>query len=194
MAIEHPGSQVHRPAIDVDRLAELGRQLLQTLGEDLGRDGLRDTPQRWAKWWQEFLEYQPGNVDVTFETVTTDQMVVVSGIRVWSLCEHHLLPFWCDVNIGYIARDQVLGLSKFARVAHMCAHNLQLQERLVDEIANEVAALVGSPDVAVLAKGVHLCMVMRGIRTEATMTTSVMRGVFFDKPEARAEFLRLIAL
>lgn len=200
MAIECSDTQVHRPTvklfgtIDVDRLEELGRLLLQTLGQDLTREGLRDTPKRWARWWQEFLEYQPGNVDVTFESVTTDQMVVVSGIRAWSLCEHHLLPFWVDVSIGYIARDRVLGLSKFARIAQQCAHALQIQERLVDDIANEVSEFVSSPDVAVLAKGTHLCMIMRGIKTPATMTTSVMRGVFFDLPEARAEFLRLIAL
>jgi GTP cyclohydrolase IA len=110
---------------------------------------------------------------------------------VFSLCEHHLLPFWCDVSIGYVARDKVLGLSKFARVAHQFAHRLQVQERLTHQVADEVERLAGSGDVAVLARGNHLCMAMRGIRSPATMTTSVMRGVFRETPSAREEFLRL---
>jgi GTP cyclohydrolase I len=165
--------------------------LLVFIGENPDRAGLEDTPRRFANYWREFINYEPGTIDTAFEVVTTDQMITVSGIRVWSLCEHHLLPFWCDVAIGYIATDKVLGLSKFARIAHKHAHRLQVQERLVDDIANEITALTGSNDVAVVGKGVHTCMVMRGIKTDGVMTSSVMRGIFRERPEARAEFMGL---
>lgn len=177
--------------MDHAALLRIGRELLVALGEDPGRDGLADTPRRFADLWREFVEYDPGRVGTTFEAAGADQMVVVSGIRVWSLCEHHLLPFWCDLAVGYVAAGRVLGLSKFARIAHRHAHRLQVQERLTQEVAESVAALTGSPDVAVRARGEHLCMAMRGIRTPALMTSSVMRGVFRDRPEARAEFLQL---
>jgi len=166
--------------------------IIKEIGEDITREGLRDTPNRVARFWQEFIEYDPGNIDTTFETVTTDQMVIITGIRAWSLCEHHLLPFWCDISIGYIAGDKVLGLSKFARIAHQCAHRLQIQERLVHQIADEVSRLTKSDDVAVLGSGVHLCMTMRGIKTRAVMKTSVTRGVFRDDPDTRREFLSLV--
>lgn len=165
--------------------------LLEAIGEDPGRDGLKETPDRVARYWAEFMDYEPGKVNTTFESATVDQMVVISGLRVFSLCEHHLLPFWCDVTIGYITGKQVLGLSKFARVAHKFAHRLQLQEKLVHEIATDLIELTGSPDVAVLATGVHTCMVMRGIKTDGVMTTSVMRGNFRESAQTRMEFLTL---
>lgn len=177
--------------VDYDRLLVLGRDLLVALGEDPDREGLQETPRRWASMWREFVDYAPGKVDTVFESVQADQVVVVSGMRVWSFCEHHLLPFWCDVSIGYLPADHVLGLSKFARIAHHYAHRLQVQERLVSQIADDVVRLTGSPDVAVVARGEHLCMTMRGVRTPARMTSSVMYGVFRDSPSARAEFLAL---
>jgi GTP cyclohydrolase I len=112
-------------------------------------------------------------------------------MRVWSYCEHHLVPFWCDLTTAYIARDRVLGLSKFARVAHKHAHRLQLQERLVHGMADELVKLTGSDDVAVLGRGEHLCMTARGIRTPAVMTSSALRGLFRTDPAARTELLRL---
>ena len=178
--------------VDWDRIAYLTRELLLAIGEDSEREGLQGTPGRVAGFWKKFIEYEPGNLDATFEAVTTDQMVVVSGMRVWSLCEHHLLPFWCDISIGYIAQDKVLGLSKFARVAHKHAHKLQIQERLVHEIADEIEALTGSQSIAVHARGHHTCMIMRGIRTDGTMMTSVMRGAFRQDATARSEFLSLV--
>jgi GTP cyclohydrolase I len=103
------------------------------------------------------------------------------------------LPFWCDVSVGYITGERVLGLSKFARIAHQFAHRLQLQERLGHQIADEISRITGTNDVAVVLKGEHLCMVSRGIRTPGMMTSSVMRGVFRAESEARMEFLRLIS-
>lgn len=177
--------------VDFDKLQDLGRQLLVAIGENPEEDRIKDTPKRWAKWWREFIEHDPGTVDTAFNQTTDDQMVVVSGMRVWSLCEHHLLPFWCDVSIAYIPSGKVLGLSKFGRIARAVGSQLQIQERLVREIAEAVKTYSGSKDVAVLAQGEHLCMTMRGVRTPSIMTSSVMEGVFRDKPAARAEFLSI---
>jgi len=180
-----------KKAIDLERVADLTRQLLIEIGEDSNREGLQGTPDRVARWWKEFIEYEPGNMETTFESVTANQMIVVSGMRIWSLCEHHLLPFWADITIGYIPNGKVLGLSKFARIAHKFAHRPQIQERLVEQIANEVISITGSQDVAVLASGVHLCMLMRGIRTPGIMTSSAIRGGFMSNPAVRQEFFNL---
>lgn len=182
-------------AVDIDRLRQIGHELLTALGEDPSRDGLVGTPDRFARAWAEFMDYAPGTTDTAFEMLSSgsiDQMVVIRGMRVWSFCEHHLLPFWCDVSIGYIPKQKVLGLSKFARIAHQAAHRLQLQERLVAQIADTVAELSDTRDVAVVAKGVHTCMVMRGIKTDGSMVTSVTYGLFREDPRARDEFMRFV--
>lgn len=178
--------------VDYPKLLELGRELLIAIGEDPDREGLLDTPRRWADSWREFVEYDPGKTETTFSSASMDQMVCVSGMRVWSLCEHHLLPFYCDVAIGYMAEGKVLGLSKFARIAHQFAHQLQLQERLGQQIADEVSRITGTNDVAVVLKGRHLCMESRGIQTPGVMSSSVMRGAFREEFETRMEFLRMI--
>ena len=178
--------------VDYPRLLELGRELLLAIGEDPDREGLLDTPRRWADSWREFIEYDPGMIETTFSSVDAGQLVCVSGLRVSSLCEHHLLPFWCDVAIAYIPDEKVLGLSKFARIAHQFAHQLQLQERLGQQIADEVSRITGTENVAVVLKGEHLCMTVRGIRTPGQMSSSVMRGVFRAESEMRMEFLRMI--
>lgn len=151
-----------------------------------------DTPNRYAKWWEEFINYDPGSIDTTFPVEHVDQMVVVSGIGTWSLCAHHLLPFSATVAVGYIATDHVLGLSKFARIAHAAAHRPTSQEQLCADIADAIEKVTGTPDVAVTASGLHLCMAMRGIRTPATMTTSVTRGQFREDDKARAEWFALL--
>ena len=166
-------------------------ELLDQLGQP-HREGLEDTPVRVARFWKEFLDYDPGKIDVTFESASIDQLIVVTGVRVYSLCEHHLLPITCDVSIGYISGPRVLGLSKLARIAHKHAHKLQLQERMTQQIADEVSTAAGVEDVAVLIKGVHMCMVMRGIKTAGKMITSEMRGRFRDPGRARMEFLQLV--
>jgi GTP cyclohydrolase IA len=180
-------------AADFDRIPGLIRDLLVAIGEDPDRDGLADTPDRVARWWREFVDHDPGTTDTTFAVEHVDQLVVVSGLRVWSLCEHHLLPFWADVTVGYLADARVLGLSKFARIAHDHAHRLQVQERLVAGVADDVEKIAGTPSVAVVATGEHLCMTMRGVRTVGTMTTSVIRGNIRDSDALRDEWLRLSA-
>lgn len=178
--------------VDYPRLLALGRELLLAIGEDPDREGLRETPRRWADAWREFIEYDPGTTETTFASVASDQLVCVSGIRVASLCEHHLLPFWCNVSIGYIPNAKVLGLSKFARIAQQFAHRLQLQERLGEQIADEISRITGTQNVAVVLKGKHYCMTARGIRMPGRMTLSVMRGVFRTESQNRMEFLRLV--
>jgi len=178
--------------VDYPRLLALGRELLLAIGEDPEREGLRETPRRWADAWREFIEYDPGTTETTFSSVASDQLVCVSGMRVSSLCEHHLLPFWCDVSIGYIPNEKVLGLSKFARIAQQFAHRLQLQERLGQQIADEITRITGTQNVAVVLKGEHYCMTARGIRMPGRMTSSVLRGVFRTESQTRMEFLRLI--
>lgn len=193
LATEPTDSQVHRHRIiDEDTLEEVCLDLLSAIGEDLDRPELKGTPTRFARWWKEFIEYQDDNTDTVFETTQTDQMVVVSGIRIWSLCEHHLLPFFCDVSIGYITKGKVLGLSKFGRIAQLYAHRLQVQERLVEQIAKHVRKATETESVAVIASGEHLCMTMRGIKTPAKMISSSLHGNFRDEPETRAEFMRLV--
>lgn len=174
-----------------DPLVGLARQLLKEIGEDPDRDGLRDTPARFARWWREFIDYEPGSVETVFESIATEQLVVVSDIRVWSLCEHHLLPFHCAVTIAYRPADRLLGLSKFARIAHRHAHRLQVQERLVAAIAGDIALISGADDVAVIAKGEHLCMTMRGIKAPAQMTSTAYRGAFAGDAGLRAELFHL---
>ncbi|MER7371203.1 GTP cyclohydrolase I [Streptomyces lanatus] len=173
-----------------DPLESIARQLLVEIGEDPDREGLRETPARYARWWREFTRYEPGSVDTLFETTASGNLVAVSGISVWSLCEHHLLPFSCRVTIGYLPQEKMLGLSKFARIAHQHAHKLQSQEQLSQQIADDVERLTGSGDVAVIGRGEHLCMAMRGIRTPATMTTAVWRGALKDSA-LRGELIAL---
>lgn len=173
------------------RLVGAVRTILEAIGEDPDREGLAGTPDRVARWWMEFVGFDPGNTDTTFEAVHTDQVVAVTGVRVYSVCEHHLLPFWVDLTMAYIAADRVIGLSKFGRIAHGHAHRPQIQERLVTEVADDIARLAGTDDVAVIGAGEHLCMTMRGIRTPHRMKSSVMRGRFREFGPARAEVMSL---
>ncbi|XVS60920.1 GTP cyclohydrolase I [Actinosynnema sp. CA-299493] len=175
-----------------DPLEDLARKLLVEIGEDPDRDGLKETPARFARWWREFSGYDAGDADARFPIVSQGQIVMVSDIAVWSLCEHHLLPFSCTLTIAYKPDGDVLGLSKFARIAHRHAHRLQVQERLVCDIADEVVSATGSADVAVIGRGEHLCMSMRGVRTPALMTSSVFRGAFEDYGPARQELIATI--
>lgn len=184
--------------VDQDRVADLYRQLLTALGEDPDRDGLKDTPQRVARWWAEFLEHDAGCTDTTFthETVRagSDELVIVSGIVVHSLCEHHLQTMELTVTAGYRPCGQVLGLSKIARIARAHGHRLQLQERLMNGIAEDLLKTSGSPDVAVAVTGSHACMSARGVRAVGAMTTTIsVHGDFAPGGTLSRLFLDLAA-
>src|SRR5258707_12831861 len=144
-------AQVERQPKQVDypRLLALGRELLIAIGEDPDREGLQETPRRWADFWREFIEYDPGTTEKTFSSVVADQMVCGSGLRVSSLCEHHLLPFGSDVSIGYIPDEKVLGLSKFPRIAHQYAHRLQLHERIGQQKVEDISTFTDQQNRAV---------------------------------------------
>jgi len=191
MASVNPGPQAGQPAVDFNKLKEIGYDLLVAIGENPEREGLAETPERFAKTWREFIEYDPGKLSTRFEAVQVDQMVTVTGIKVWSLCEHHLVPFSCHITASYITKDKVVGLSKIARVCQQAAHRLQLQERLVSQVADTLQDITGSESVGVIGEGVHLCMVMRGVKQDAKAVTSVMRGLFMHSQAARAELLAL---
>ena len=185
----------HTRPVDRPRIEAAVREILDAIGEDLNRDGLRGTPERVAKWWSEFIDYDPGKTATSFEVANDNgSIVIVSGMKVWSLCEHHLLPFWCEVSIAYRPTDRALGLSKFGRLAHKHAHKLQIQERLCNDLAAEIVEATGTADVAVITRGEHLCMTCRGVRTPAMMTTTSFGGLFADDASARSEFLALAGI
>ena len=178
--------------VDYQKLLEIGRDLLIAIGEDPEREGIKETPRRFASYWREFIEHESGNIEVDFALSDTGQMVVVSGIKVWSLCEHHLLPFWCDISIGYIPGKRLLGLSKFARIANQFAHRPQIQERLVFEIAGEISRATNTEDVIVMGTGEHLCMKMRGVKSSGAMTTVSARGQLGTNANLRSEFMQIV--
>lgn len=174
------------------KLEQLTRSLLITIGEDPEREGLRETPRRVARLWREFLGRREGNVDVTFEHAGRSQLVSVCGIRVWSMCEHHLLPFSCDLLIGYVAGSRIIGLSKIVRIARRHAGRLQVQERMVTGIADDLQRVTRVADIAVVGRGAHTCMLMRGVEMPVSVLVVEMRGRFGDDSEIREEFLGLV--
>ncbi|MEV7872597.1 GTP cyclohydrolase I [Streptomyces sp. NPDC088124] len=182
------------PAIDTDRVADLIAQLLVELGEDPARDGLRGTPGRVAAWWKAFLSADGAAVDTCFtESRLSGQLVVVGGMNVWSLCiEHHMLPMSLQVTAGYVPEGEVLGLSKFARIAQRFGGRLQVQERFTRQVFDYLTGVIGRGDVAVHVRGTHLCMSMRGVRMDAALTTTLQAGGRFESdPVLSQQFLTL---
>jgi len=182
---------------DLEAMSRLARSWLEQIGEDPAREGLADTPGRVARAWA-FLTrgYQQSLDEVTGGAVFEaegSEMVVVKGIEFYSMCEHHLLPFFGQVHIGYIPGGKILGLSKFARLVDMYARRLQLQERLATQIADALVRVLEPRGVGVVVEGAHLCMMMRGVEKQhSTTVTSAMRGVFQQDLKTREEFLALV--
>ncbi len=182
-----------------DALADMEqhyRGILASLGEDPDREGLLETPRRAAKAMAFFTKGYEDSVSNAVSsgifTEITDEMVVVRDIEMFSLCEHHLVPFLGRVHIGYLPQGQVLGLSKLARIVEIYSRRLQLQERMTREIAMAVVEAVKPAGVGVVVEACHMCMVMRGVQKINSKTvTSCMLGVFRDDPKTRNEFLTL---
>jgi len=181
--------------MDKARVAELIRSLLVEIGEDPGREGLRDTPERVAR----ALEFIYGGYGKdpreewrTFES-EANNMIIARDIELYSMCEHHMLPFFGRCHIGYIAQKRVIGVSKLARIVDCYARRLQIQERLTAQIARALMEAVDAEGVGVVIEARHLCMMMRGVEKQnSVMTTSSVLGSFHDEGTTRAEFLRLI--
>ncbi len=180
------------------RVEELIRELLTEIGEDPGREGLLKTPARVARSW-EFLTsgYQSDPEEIIngaiFESLSNN-MIISRDIEIYSLCEHHMLPFFGRCHIGYIAEKKVLGLSKLARIVDLYARRLQIQERLTAQIARSIMDATQAEGVGVVIECRHLCSMMRGVEKQnSVMTTSSVLGSFHDDEPTRAEFLTLIS-
>ncbi len=178
-------------------MEELFSKMITEVGEDVTREGLVDTPMRAAKAFK-FLN---NGYDKTLEEVIngaifeadTEDMVIVKDVELYSLCEHHLLPFIGKCHIAYIPDGKVLGLSKLARIVDMYARRMQIQEKLTKQIADAVELSIGAKGVGVVVEAKHLCMMMRGVEKQnSVMTTSVMTGIFREDRSTRMEFLNLI--
>ena len=178
-------------------LAKHYSNILTELGEDISRDGLLDTPKRAAKAMK-FLThgYQQSLDDVVNNAIfesDNDQMVIVKDIELYSLCEHHLLPFIGKCHVAYLPTGKVIGLSKIARIVDMFARRLQIQENMTKQIAEAVMEVTGASGVGVFIEAKHMCMMMRGVEKQnSVMKTSAMLGVFRTSQTTRNEFLSLI--
>jgi len=179
------------------RVSELVRELLIEIGEDPDRAGLKRTPLRVARAMA-FLTrgYRTDPKELVGGAVFeshANNMIIARDIEVYSLCEHHMLPFYGRCHIGYIARDKVLGVSKLARLVDVYARRLQIQERLTAQIAGEIMSTIDAQGVGVVIECRHLCMMMRGVEKQnSVMTTSSVLGCFHADPATRMEFLNLI--
>jgi GTP cyclohydrolase I len=180
----------------LDALAEASRRMLGMLGEDPDRDGLRRTPRRVAEslaWLTRGTHLDAADAvgDATFD-VAHDQMVLVRDVEFYSLCEHHMLPFYGRAHVAYVPDGRVVGLSKIPRVVEVFARRLQVQERLGEQVADALETLLRPRGVGVVLEAQHLCMMMRGVEKQNSRTvTSALRGVFRDDARTREEFLRL---
>ena len=180
-------------------LEELFTNLIKNLGEDPSREGLVKTPLRAAKAMKFLTSGYHQDIDeilnqAIFEE-NYDEMVIVKDIEFYSLCEHHILPFWGRCHVGYLPRNRIVGLSKIPRIVDMFSRRLQVQERLTREIAEALETALDPRGVAVVIEGQHLCMMARGVQKQAPkMATNVMLGTFREDSSTRAEFLRCIQI
>lgn len=171
-------------------------RIFQYLNEDPNREGLIKTPDRVVKSWKEIYSgynADPKEVFTHFDKGTYDQIVILKDIEMYSMCEHHMLPFIGRTHIAYIPTDKIIGVSKLARLLEIYARRLQIQERIGEQVTEAIMKNLNAQGAACIIKAKHLCMQMRGVsKQHSTMVTSSLKGVFMDKPEARAELMGLI--
>jgi len=192
-----------RRADDFDEVGEtslepLVAQLITALGEDVAREGMAKTPERVERSLRILTSgYRQDPREVingALFKAESSEMVVLTGIEFYSLCEHHMLPFFGTAAIGYVPGDKILGLSKFARVIDVFARRMQVQERMTAQIADALDEILEPRGVAVVTRASHLCMMMRGVEKQGSMTvTSAMRGIFREDARTRQEFMQAIA-
>ncbi|MFC3908900.1 GTP cyclohydrolase I FolE [Legionella dresdenensis] len=176
---------------------KLYKQIIEKIGENPAREGLQDTPERAANAMRYLMKGYTENLDDIINGALFDsemkEMVIVKDIEMYSMCEHHLLPFLGKCHVGYIPNGKVLGLSKIARIVDYYARRLQIQERLTSEIADCISSITNAQGVAVVIEAKHLCMMMRGVEKQnSAMVTSVTLGTIRDNPAIKDEFLKLI--
>jgi len=179
------------------RRREIVKDLLQSIGEDPAREGLQRTPERVAKSFEELTQGTEQRLeDVVGQGVFNEdcsEMVIVKDIEFYSLCEHHLLPFYGKVHVAYIPDGRIIGLSKIPRIVDMFARRLQVQERMTSQIAEAIQEVLQPKGVGVVADAAHLCMMMRGVQKQNSSTmTSCLLGGFRSDPRTRSEFLDLV--
>lgn len=196
---DEQGSAAGAPALAAATTPQLVAELLVRLGEDPGRDGLKRTPERVESsltWLTRGMTMTPEEAIGTalFEE-DHDNMVIVKDIEMYSLCEHHMLPFFGKVHVAYIPNGRIVGLSKIPRVVDVYARRLQVQERLTEQIATALWDVLKPQGVGVIVEAYHLCMMMRGVQKQNSKTlTSAMKGVFLEDLKTREEFLRLCSM
>ena len=162
--------------------------LLKAIGEDPEREGLKETPRRVAKMYRELLLY-PKFEYTSFES-KYDDLVMVKNIEFCSMCEHHLLPFYGVVHVSYIPNKRIIGLSKIARIVEKHSRKLQVQERMTEDIVNELEEILGTKNIAVFVEAKHMCMISRGVKKELTSTiTTKLNGIFKDEKKSDFYFL-----
>ena len=181
-----------RPAME-----EYYKKLIKTIGEDLQRDGLKKTPERAAKAFEYLTKGYKDNLDAVVNNAIfesdNDEMIIVKDIEIYSLCEHHLLPFFGKCHVGYLPDKKIIGLSKVARIVDVFARRLQVQENLTKQIAETILKYTKAKGVGVVIEAKHLCMMMRGVEKQnSSMITSCMLGLFRKEVSTRSEFLSLI--
>ena len=181
-----------------NKLQELTVSLLEEIGEDPNREGLLKTPERVANAWEFFSKGYYENIEVITNgaifTEDAKDMVIVRDIEFFSLCEHHMLPFFGKAHVGYIPDGKVIGLSKIPRIVDVYARRLQVQERLTNQIANGIKRILDPIGVAVVMEGKHMCMQMRGVEKQnSSATTSAMLDKFEESSRTRSEFLSIIS-
>lgn len=184
--------------MNLHRVEELVRELLVEVGEDPNREGLARTPQRVAEAYQYLTSGYRADLNeivnnAVFES-HANNMIISRDIELYSLCEHHILPFFGVCHIGYVAQERVIGLSKLSRIVDFYARRLQIQERLTQEIAQEIMNVTNAEGVGVVIEARHMCMMMRGVEKQhSIMTTSSVLGSFRSEAATRSEFLELLA-
>jgi GTP cyclohydrolase I len=183
--------------VNLDRVEKLVRELLIEIGEDPNREGLQRTPQRVAEAYEYLTSgYRADLKDIVNSAVFeshANNMIISRDIELYSLCEHHILPFFGVCHIGYVAQEHVIGLSKLSRIVDFYARRLQIQERLTHEIAQEIMNVTNAEGVGVVIEARHMCMMMRGVEKQhSIMTTSSVLGSFLRDSTTRTEFLHLI--
>ena len=181
----------------ISKIEKITKQLLTEIGEDPNREGLIKTPYRVSKAWEFFSKGYKENLDIIINGAIFNEdardMVIVRDIEFFSLCEHHLIPFFGKAHVGYIPNGKVIGLSKIPRIIDMFSRRLQVQERLTHQIADAINSVLNPKGVSVVMEGRHMCMQMRGVEKQNSFTsTSAMSGQFKKSAETRSEFLSII--